>query len=100
MSAMAKAWDNEAFGKLLLGDDPTAALASIRGYSAPWALRLLVKNDETARWDESSKEGWSALSKHELRLNLPAAPAPVADQSVALAAYNSTGAEFPFTCCA
>ena len=33
-------------------------------------------------------------------LNFPEKPQSIGEASVALASYNSTGAEFPFTCCA
>lgn len=99
--AIGKAWENEGFAKLLLTNESLAsALGSIRGYALPWRLHIVVKDDETASFDASGSGGWKGLSRHELSLNLPAPPKEVRDQSIALAAYNGTGAEFPFTCCA
>jgi ribosomally synthesized peptide (two-chain TOMM family) len=105
ISALAKAWENANFADLLLApaDEFPEALATIKGYQVPWRLHIKVENDRKARWtDRIGKEPseWSFLSPHKLTLNLPAAPAPVTEQSIALAAYNATGAEFPFSCCA
>jgi hypothetical protein len=107
VSALAKAWGNLNFADLL---DSTkkqvtlttpasaltgAALSTIRGYTSPWRL---VEDDPTIQWDETS--GWHDPTPHLLGLNFPEKPQSFSDLSVALASYNSTGAEFPFTCCA
>ncbi len=106
IAAMAKAWENAAFAQLLDADF-NLALTTIRDYTEPWKLILKVKNDPTARWSAATvgqggkvvPSKWETLSAHKLTLNLPCEPV-IKDQSVALAAYNSTGAQFPFTCCA
>jgi len=108
LSALARAWDNESFAMLLdatpagssnlfHGKNLRAVLGSIRGFVVPFRLSLSLRHDSTARWDP--EKGWRNLSPHKLTLNLPAAPV-VRDQSIALAAYNSLGAEYPFSCCA
>ncbi|MDP8999037.1 MAG: BMA_0021/BMA_0022 family TOMM bacteriocin [Myxococcota bacterium] len=100
ISAMARAWENHAFAELLNTNFPLA-LQTIRGYSEPWRLILKIENDGSARWNKThAPSRWEGLSAHRLRLNLPSKPNAVSDRSVALAAYNATGAEFPFTCCA
>jgi ribosomally synthesized peptide (two-chain TOMM family) len=67
-------------------------------YSIPWALSISVQNDETVHWNQAKRK-WENPEPHELHLELPTAPANVVDRTVALAMYNATGAEFPFTCC-
>ncbi len=106
IAALAKAWDNPSFANLLEMHDATV-LPAIRGYTTPWRLVIEVENDSEARWrppQYSGKElipsGWENLKAAELTLNLPSRPREVRDHPVALAAYNSTGAEYPFTCCA
>jgi ribosomally synthesized peptide (two-chain TOMM family) len=105
-AAMARAWENEAFADLLQKKTTfLAALKSIRGFTSPWKLVLKVEDDTHARWMPRRVENkkrfpseWIGLRKHKLTLNLPKEP-EINDRSIALAAYNSTGAQFPLTCC-
>jgi ribosomally synthesized peptide (two-chain TOMM family) len=100
LSALAKAWNNEAFAELIQSDkDLRVALQTIRGYTSPWRLILKVLDDGDAVWDDKAYT-WTHLSPHTLTLNLPDRPVAPNEQTVALAAYNSTGAEYPLTCCA
>jgi ribosomally synthesized peptide (two-chain TOMM family) len=98
LSVMAKAWENEQFAKLLV-EDPTAGLNTVRGYKPPWHLGIEFRFDEGAHWIEGAETPWHLPTPHVLRLQMPAAPPAEHDWAVALAAYNSTGAEYPFTCC-
>jgi ribosomally synthesized peptide (two-chain TOMM family) len=103
ISAMAKAWREPAFADLLL--DPqnlTDSLTTLGGSPPAWKLHLEVQDDPTIRWIPASKgkpSGWDKPAAHQLMLNLPARPL-LSDQPLALAAYNSTGAMYPFSCCA
>lgn len=100
VSALAKAWNNDAFAELIQSDsDLQIALQTIRGYTPPWRLILKILDDKTATWNSKTMT-WTNLTPHVLALNLPDAPTAVSEQPIALAAYNSTGAEYPFTCCA
>jgi ribosomally synthesized peptide (two-chain TOMM family) len=100
ISALAKAWNNEAFAELIQSDTSLSiALQTIKGYTSPWRLILRILDDETATWNPEQMI-WAKLTPHVLALNLPDRPPAVSDQPIALAAYNSTGAEYPFTCCA
>jgi ribosomally synthesized peptide (two-chain TOMM family) len=107
---MAKAWESADFRALLTDvsaqdaagirrDDERlrAILRTIRGFNPPWRLRLAIREDPDARWVPG--RGWSLPKAHELILNLPRRPAEASHFSLALASYNATGAEFPFTCC-
>jgi ribosomally synthesized peptide (two-chain TOMM family) len=109
ISAIAEAWENPNFAKVITtpkkaGDDATrAALSTIQNYQVPWKLCINVMDDTHAKWIPRAgmtPSYWSALSPHALTLNLPAAPPPPEQQSIALAAYNASGSEYPFTCCA
>jgi ribosomally synthesized peptide (two-chain TOMM family) len=100
LSALAKSWNNQAFAELIQSDkNLLVALHTIRGYTSPWRLILKLKDDDMANWNATAQT-WTHLTPHLLTLNLPDRPIAVNEQSVALAAYNSTGAMYPFTCCA
>ena len=100
ISLMAKAWENKNFREIIGNNkNITGALASIRGYAHPWRLNLRIEHDGTAKFNRDTGI-WTGLSKHELMLHLPKAPTEIREQSIALATYNSTGADFCFSCCA
>lgn len=108
ISVMAKAWENENFRNLVETDEDASDVVSVcRGYVPPWSLTLKIRHDKSAVWGAPKGKGksakqsgnWSKLTPHVLRLNLPETPRDPKECSLALAAYNATGAEFPFTCC-
>lgn len=109
LSLMAKSWVNAAFRKLV-DDNTESTMGTIRGYKPPWQLTIDIEDDREARWSaghEQQEDGvatwipgsWSNLKQNVLTLHLPKAPEAGRDQVIALAAYNTTGAEYPFTCC-
>jgi len=110
VAAMAKAWDDKEFKELLMIDAPKA-LRTVRDYEMPWDLLISVKDDRQARWDPGSQhEGrnnhshwhpshWHFDENNVLQLNLPTKPSDVTSEPLALAMYNATGAQYPFTCC-
>lgn len=94
---MGKAWKNDEFRALVqIPGVLTEALRYARGYAPPWQLRTDVQHDDKAKWSPRSR--WTNLMRHELTLSLPSPPKRD-DWSVALAAYNATGAQYPFSCC-
>jgi ribosomally synthesized peptide (two-chain TOMM family) len=111
LSIIAKAWENEAFVTLIQNPDNfQETLQYVHGYKPPWQLSIQIKDDENAQWCDrtpadtsSSKEvqpsRWINLRCPELRLALPHKPQRLEDWPAALAAYNATGAQYPFTCC-
>jgi ribosomally synthesized peptide (two-chain TOMM family) len=110
LAILAKAWENDRFASEILNEqeDKQSALKAVRGYTSPWKLELSIKNDREASWNDEGVDpkgdpipsSWVLPRLHQLELNLPEKPEQVRDQSIALAAYNTTGAEYPFTCCA
>ncbi|WP_437576229.1 BMA_0021/BMA_0022 family TOMM bacteriocin [Sorangium sp. So ce887] len=107
LAAIAKAWASEDFKQMLLIDS-AAAMQTIRGYKLPWNMNICIMNDDGASWtkpDASSdppsqgQSYWTFSRPHTLTLYLPTAPSDENAEPVALAVYNATGAEYPFTCC-
>ncbi|WP_437279187.1 BMA_0021/BMA_0022 family TOMM bacteriocin [Sorangium sp. So ce375] len=117
LAAMAKAWNDDAFRETL-EVDPAVALHAVRGYKVPWKMMICVKEDTTSKWHApsgpSSPRGeerpalarpkpkqsyWEFDEKHKLTLYLPTKPSDPKSEPLALAIYNATGAEYPFTCC-
>jgi ribosomally synthesized peptide (two-chain TOMM family) len=114
LGAMAKAWSNPPFRRLLL-ESPAEALHTIRDYKMPWKMKIKIKEDHAGSWGarihpphppaggESivlppSSWSWTASRRHVLTLCLPKRPTHFSDEPIALAAYNATGAAYPFTC--
>lgn len=106
LAAIAKAWNDPTFRKLFTLD-AAAALHTIRDYTVPWDLWIQVKDNPEAVWrtpadDRHPGKGrsyWQLNKRNLLKLYLPTKPADVISEPVALAAYNATGAEYPFSCC-
>ena len=100
--AISKAWENEVFRRYLQ-ENPEFAIATCHGYQPPMALDLKIVNDEGAKWDSGARlpsGKWQNLRPTVLKLGIPQKPQDVRDFSIALASYNATGAQYPFTCCA
>jgi ribosomally synthesized peptide (two-chain TOMM family) len=109
LGAMAKAWqeasgNQEASFTSMLAIDAVAALNTIRGYKLPWTMRIRLVDDTVARWvppgnpPADHPSHWTQGHPSLLQLYLPDTPKDVGSQPLALATYNATGAEFPFTC--
>jgi ribosomally synthesized peptide (two-chain TOMM family) len=107
LGALARAWHDKQFRKKLEINAITA-LSSIRGYQLPWNLRIHITDDPQARWNPPRSlshlagtqqvSHWVFGQKHRLTLYLPTRPSEVQSEPLALAMYNATGAEYPFTC--
>ncbi|WP_437327089.1 BMA_0021/BMA_0022 family TOMM bacteriocin [Sorangium sp. So ce381] len=105
LAAVAKAWSDEEYRRALK-NDLASALRTIRGYRLPWTMSLRVEEDGAALWhppgsplDKDHQSYWDSLQPHTLKLYLPTKPSNVDSEPIALAAYNATGAAYPFTCC-
>ncbi|WP_437590375.1 BMA_0021/BMA_0022 family TOMM bacteriocin [Sorangium sp. So ce1000] len=116
LGAMAKAWSNPPFRRLLL-ENAAEALHTIRDYKMPWKMKIKIKEDQAGSWTPShipshhpppaggesivippGAWSWTASRRHVLTLCLPRRPTHFSDEPIALAAYNATGAAYPFTC--
>lgn len=126
LGAMAKAWQEagakataQAAGQAratpftsMLTIDGAAALNTIRGYKLPWNMRIRLADNTDTYWTPTTTKDngdgtvtttpsqWSRGTPSVLQLYLPDTPNDVNVTSwpLALATYNATGAEFPFTC--
>ncbi|MDI1443051.1 BMA_0021/BMA_0022 family TOMM bacteriocin [Polyangium sp. 6x1] len=107
LSALAKAWKNPGF-KQTLQIDCAAALHTIRDYKMPWNLTIGILDDAAAQWTPPNASAsppsqgqsyWTFSKLNKLTLYLPTKPSNADAEPVALATYNATGAEYPFTCC-
>jgi ribosomally synthesized peptide (two-chain TOMM family) len=103
-SIMAKAWENRRLRELI-GNPYNFRIftSTVRGYTPPWALNLSVKQDpgrngNGVKWNKTAMR-WDNLSPYHLTLHLPQRPDQPREESLALASYNATGAEFFATCC-
>lgn len=100
IAAMAKAWIDPLFKNRLL-NNATDALTAIRNYKVPWDLTIQVKEDTWSKWNVE-KSCWVFDPQRPnavLKLFLPPKPTDISSEPLALAMYNATGAEYPFTCC-
>jgi len=98
---LAERWKNrKKLGTGSIGQQSLkASLKSYaKKYSIPWAFSISVEDDPTIRWDKSNGR-WTTPTPHRLQLELPTVPNNPTSRTVALAEYNATGAEFPFSCC-
>ena len=97
LHAVAKAWHSKSF-RDQLQEKPAQALATCEHFHPAWKMTLRIADDDKARWDPS-QQMWRDLSPNALVLSLPQTPPQVEKRPVALAQYNATGAEYPFSCC-
>jgi ribosomally synthesized peptide (two-chain TOMM family) len=103
LGAMAKAWQDDSF-KAMLTIDAAAALSAIRSYKLPWNMKIKIAEDKEAQWCQprdplaDPRSFWIQRIPNVLRLYFPDKPEDVRAEPMALAMYNATGAEFPFTC--
>ena len=98
---LADYWkDGDKVGSESIGSRTLAAALEgcAKRYRIPWALNISVRNDPTIRWDKKNGT-WRNRTPHMLQLELPTVPTHSTSRAVALAEYNATGAEFPFSCC-
>ncbi|ABC37086.1 BMA_0021/BMA_0022 family TOMM bacteriocin [Burkholderia thailandensis] len=100
LRAIALAWENEEFKRKLLAD-PHDALERYLDYRCPWILNLKIveapANEPAYGWN-AEKQRWY-LPVNSLSVGIPAQPANLAEEAIALAAYNDAGPAYLFTCC-
>jgi ribosomally synthesized peptide (two-chain TOMM family) len=98
ISFIARCWQTNRRPSTDKGLEKRLFRGVLDNYCIPWDMLLKIEHDPTTHWDRNAQT-WTTPAPHELQLSLPMKPAEPRDFAVALAAYNATGAEFPFSCC-
>ena len=99
---MAKAWGNAAYRHLVqVPQDTVPSFRTDHGFTPPWAIPLVIRDHAKA---ESKRERSKPHTRRGPQITIWCSTCRSIrkrnrDWGVALAAYNSTGAQFPFTCC-
>lgn len=94
-SGESRIWD-----QFKVGGDPNTrrmAFGDLLEYTLPWNMDVAFDYDTTATWC-NKEQCWRGLSCSELTLRLPTPPTDLKIRPVALAGYNTTGADHPLTC--
>lgn len=94
--AIALAWRDDAF-KSALEANAALALQQYFGYKLPWNITLKVVSPPSQYGWRAAKQSWD-LPKNSMTFGLPARP-DIAEEAIALAAYNDAGPCYLFTCC-
>lgn len=95
---IALTWRDRKFQKQLLDpaiEDARTLVEDATDCIVPWNFNLRFELAPGKSSD--SDEYWETFPRTTITLNLPQEPDPDV-QAVALAAYNSTGGQYPFTC--
>jgi len=108
LRALALAWNDEKFAQLLYrAEDARALIQDYFDYIVPWNFKLRFQehagSDEHWLNEERSDEYWAKFPISEITVHLPSkpdspGPEDVRMEPIALAAYNDTGPQYPFTC--
>ncbi|KVD88859.1 hypothetical protein WS62_16085 [Burkholderia sp. ABCPW 14] len=99
LRAIALSWENDEFRKKLLAD-PYDALECYLDYRCPWILNLKiveVNPKDGYGWKPHTRR-WH-LPLNAMSIGIPTRPGELADEGIALAAYNDAGPAYLFTCC-
>lgn len=103
LRALALTWENKEFRARLFARDEAGNAADVKqvfqdylDYQVPWNFSLHFQRCEYPQNDAA----WAAFPLNEITLVLPQKPASndCVVEAVALAAYNGTGPQYPFTC--
>lgn len=97
LRAIALSWQDEVFKRALLSN-PLDALGRYFDYQCPWLIDLNIAEAGPDFGWNTAKQRWS-LPRNAMTFGVPARPAPAADETIALAAYNDAGPAYLFTCC-
>lgn len=100
---LALAWTDEAFAERLFdASDARVLIQDVLDYMVPWNFQLRFRLvEEPARDDDAY---WKNFPRNRILVHLPKLPHTPCDvddvalQPIALAAYNDTGDQYPFTC--
>lgn len=103
---LALTWHNESFSESLFGtNDARQLIQDTMNWIVPW--NFLIKFFQAPGDTNDSDEYWNAFPRSVITVHLPHKPIHQMDnrgnpdytmEPLALAAYNGTGAQYPFTC--
>lgn len=100
LRALALAWENKEFLKELSDEtleDATPVLSRWLGYNNPWNFKLKFQFGTGFKWDAKNKM-WTNPPKNVVKLHYPRKPKDSGSQPIALATYNESGPQYPFSC--
>ena len=93
---IALAWTNSVFFDSLVNPESADTVAVIQismDYIFPWNSRMEFK-----RRPQMDSSNWRSFPRTRVTLYIPRAPQEAEVHPVALAAYNGTGDQYPFSC--
>ncbi|HEU4410483.1 MAG TPA: BMA_0021/BMA_0022 family TOMM bacteriocin [Polyangiaceae bacterium] len=94
---VALVWADPAVaGALYAADDGRAIVQDALDVVIPW--NFTVKFVEAPGPSSDRDDYWNTFPRSAITVHLPERPAPVEIEPIALAAYNDTGGQYPFTC--
>ncbi len=96
---IALAWHNELFRTALYTLPDTRQLVQdAMDYMVPWNFTLTFQEAVMDKRPVVADAFWELFPFSQVIVNLPLQPDDVGVEAIALAAYNDTGAQYPFTC--
>lgn len=94
---LALAWESELFRKSLYSnDDSRTQIQNAMDYMVPWNFSLVMR--EAPGESSTDPAYWRSFPRSEITLHIPLRPETLAVEAAALAAYNDTGSQYPFSC--
>ncbi len=108
LRAIALAWKDETFKKMLL-KDAGKAIEAYFNYRCPWSIDLSAR--ELTKEEKKKGGGWHPstdthagfwrLPVNVFSFNIPPKPKDIdsTEEAIAMAAYNDSGPTYLFTCC-
>ncbi|AOK30611.1 hypothetical protein WS67_15665 [Burkholderia singularis] len=96
LRAIALSWRDPVFKAALL-ENPQDAIERYLNYRCPWIVDLkITEAGPECGWDAQAQR-WN-LPRNAITFGVPKRP-ELAEQAIALAAYNDSGPAYLFSCC-
>ena len=98
---IALIWQDEVTRKAVYAvDDARALVQDTMDFIFPWNFRLKFVEAKVKGFQKSTTADpyWEAFPRSEITLHLPMPPDDPDSKAVAIASYNATGGQYPFTC--
>lgn len=94
---LALTWESELFRTALYtSNDSRVQIQDAMDYMVPWNFSLVIREAPGA--SSTSPAYWRDFPRSEITLHIPMRPETLAVEAAALAAYNDTGSQYPFSC--